>query len=65
MGDLRCPKCGENGLRSHSVLKGNDIKYEWECYYCHHTEGEYNSTSEAKEDYERKYGGKEVWQPKK
>ena len=64
MDDIRCPKCGQNMLRTHSILVDKpgselrvDIAYEWECSWCGHTEGQYATTAEARQDYERKYGG--------
>ena len=58
MEDLRCPKCGKNFLRTHSIICGKDVRYEWECSLCNHYEGNYETKKEAREDYEKKYGGK-------
>lgn len=63
MPDLKCPKCGQNHLRSHTTLVNSedgqfmDVHYEWECSWCGYTEGDYKSTAEARQDYENKYGG--------
>ena len=65
MDDLKCPKCGQNHLHLHTKLVNGsdgtfaDIRYEWECGWCAHTEGDYTSTIEAKKDYDEKYGGNE------
>lgn len=58
--DLKCPICNNHHLRIHSILVGANVRYEWECGWCGHVEGDYESHSEAKQDYERKYGGKLV-----
>ena len=59
--DVRCPKCGQNHLRTHSILVWanlkNEVHYEWECMWCGHREGDYKTTAEAEKDYKEKYGG--------
>lgn len=63
MNDLVCPKCKQTHLRIHSTLVSSectrmqDVHYEWECGWCGHHEGDYKTPTEAKEDYNRKYGG--------
>ena len=61
MEDLICPKCGQKHFRIHSILvpkkDETDVEYEWECAWCNYREGNYTSTTEAKQEYQRKYGG--------
>ena len=57
MDDVRCPRCRQVFLHTHSILVGTAVHYEWECSWCGHTEGDYESVAEAKQDYEKKYGG--------
>ena len=57
MDNLVCPKCGQKHLRIHSTLVNDKIGYSWECYWCNYSEGEYKTITEAKEDYNAKYGG--------
>ena len=53
-----CPKCGQRHLRIHTTLTSdNDIHYEWECYWCGHTTGDYKSVTDAEQDYEKRHGG--------
>lgn len=57
MEDMVCPKCGQKLLRPHSILVPDGVRYELECSWCAHKEGDYPSIAEAKKDYEKKYGG--------
>lgn len=56
--DVRCPQCGQVFMRVHSLLKETaqgttDVRYEWECMWCGHREGDYFNFDEAKKDYEK------------
>lgn len=63
MDDLICPKCKQKHLHMHSVLipgktaDSVDVHYEWMCGWCAYREGNYETATAAKEDYNKKYGG--------
>ena len=65
MGDMICPECGQKHLRTHTILvpsKAGDglcnVHYEWECLWCGHHEGDYETVAEAVESYTKRIGGK-------
>ena len=59
--DVKCPKCCQNHMRTHSILfptaKGTEVRYEWECMWCGHHEGNYKTIAEAEKDYKERIGG--------
>ena len=55
--DCICPKCKESFFRICTKLVPEDMHFKWVCSWCGHEEGDLKTRKEAKEYYDKKYGG--------